>query len=180
MKASLLNRRVHYWLSAAVAVPLGLVVVSGLLLQVKKQVPWVQPVEARGVGREPQVTFDAVLTACRAVPEAGVEGWADVSRVDVRPGRGLVKVQCQSGYEVQLDAGTGAVLGVAYRRSDVIESLHDGSAFGEPVKLGVFLPAGVALLVLWASGLYLFALPQLVRRRKGSAGKRSAPGGTEG
>ena len=166
MKPSLLNRRVHYWLSAVVALPLLVVVVTGLMLQVKKQVPWVQPTESRGAGKTPTATFDQFLAACRTVPEAGVSSWDDVTRLDVRPGKGLVKVQTASGYEVQVDAGTAAVLRVAYRRSDLIESFHDGSVFGEPVKLGVFLPTGVALLLLWATGVYLFVLPRWVRWRK--------------
>lgn len=170
MTLNLLTRRVHYWLSAAVALPLALVVGTGLLLQVKKQVPWVQPVEQRGAGKAPTAGFDQLLAACRGVPEAGVSDWADVVRLDVRPGRGLVKVQCKSGFEVQLDAGTAAVLQVAYRRSDLIESLHDGSFFGDPAKLAVFLPSGVGLLVLWLTGVYLFFLPRVVRWRKRRAG----------
>ena len=36
-------RKTHRWGAVLVAVPFLLVLVSGLLLQVKKQVPWVQP-----------------------------------------------------------------------------------------------------------------------------------------
>lgn len=132
--------------------------------------PWVQPPERRGTGTAPLISFDQMLAAARAVPEAGVASWDDVTRLDVRPARGLVKVQTRGDIEVQLDAGTGAVMQVAIRRSDLIESFHDGSFFGEWAKLGVFLPSGVALLVLWATGLYLFVLPRLVRRRKRAAG----------
>ncbi len=79
-----------------------------------------------------------------------VDGWDDVNRLDVRPGRGVVKVWLHNGYEVQVDLGTGAVLQTAYRRSDLIESIHDGSFFaGDWTKLGLFLPDGdrVALLL---------------------------------
>jgi hypothetical protein len=34
------------------------------------------------------------------------------------------------------------------------------------VKLWVFLPAGMILLVLWLTGIYLFWLPIFVRRRQ--------------
>jgi uncharacterized iron-regulated membrane protein len=169
MTLNLLTRRVHYWLSAVVALPLFLVIVTGLLLQVKKQVPWVQPAERRGTGKVPVIGFDQMLAAAKGVPEAGVTGWDDITRVDVRPAKGLVKLQTRGEVEVQLDAGTGAVLQVAARRSDLIESFHDGSAFGDGAKLGVFLPSGVVLLVLWFTGLYLFALPRLARRRKRAA-----------
>jgi hypothetical protein len=33
------------------------------------------------------------------------------------------------------------------------------------VKLGVFLPTAILLIVMWATGLYLFLLP-LLRKRK--------------
>ena len=52
-------------------------------------------------------------------------------------------------WEVQLNADTGEVLHTAIRRSDVIESIHDGSWFHESFKLWVFLPAGIILAILW-------------------------------
>lgn len=159
------NRKAHRWGAVAVAAPFLLVLVSGLLLQLKKQLPWVQPPTARGQGKEPRVPFDAVLAAVREVPEAGVTGWADIDRMDVRPKDGVVKVQCKTRYEVQVDFQTGAVVQVAYRRSDLIESLHDGSWFGDAAKLYVFFPVAVGVLLLWATGVYLWLLPVLVRRR---------------
>jgi hypothetical protein len=46
------------------------------------------------------------------------------------------------------------VLQTAYRRSDSIESVHAGSFFaGHWTKLGLFLPAGIVLLLLSLSGL---------------------------
>jgi hypothetical protein len=55
---------------------------------------------------------------------------------------------------------------VAERNSDLIESFHDGSFFGDGVKLGVFLPAAVVLLGLWVSGLILFCHPWWVKLRR--------------
>src|SRR5262245_3038059 len=127
MKFNVLNRKVHYWGSALAALPLVLVIGTGLLLQLKKVLPWVQPREQRGVGREPTIPVERVLAACRGVPEAGVSAWDDIERVDVRPGKGILKVRAHSGWEVPIDGQTGEVLHVAYRRSDLIESLHDGS-----------------------------------------------------
>jgi hypothetical protein len=96
-----------------------------------------------------------------------VESWADVNRLDVRPGRGMVKVWLNNGYEVQVDLGSGKVLQVAYRRSDLIESIHDGSFFaGDWTKLGLFLPAGVTLLLLWCSGLRMFWVPFWAKRKR--------------
>jgi hypothetical protein len=66
---------------------------------------------------------------------------------------------------VQVDTHTAEVLFVAQRRSDVIESIHDGSFFADWVKLWVFLPAGVGLFVLWISGIYLFTAAEVKKRK---------------
>ena len=92
--------------------------------------------------------------------------WDDIDRLDVRPGKGMLKVRCNSGIEVQIDTETGDVLQVARRRSDLIESIHDGSWFHDAAKLWLFLPAAAVLFALWISGVYLWLLPHLVRRRK--------------
>jgi len=166
MKASTLIRKLHYWVSIGIALPALLLIGSGLLLQTKKHWSWVQPPEQRGSGAAPRITLDALLDVLVAAPELGVTGWEDINRVDLRPGRGVAKVWLHSGWEVQVDLGDGRILQNAYRRSDTIESIHDGSYFaGEWTKLGLFLPTGVLLLFLWVSGVILFFLPLLARRR---------------
>lgn len=158
------NRRLHRWGAIGVAVPFLLVLVTGLLLQVKKQVPWVQPVEQRTTTEVPSVGFDRILAAAAAHPQAGIQSWADIDRVDVRPGKGILKVIGNSRWELQLDIATGEVLQVAYRRSDLIESLHDGSFFTDAAKLWIFLPVALIVLGLWITGMYLWILPYLARR----------------
>lgn len=166
MKPHVLNRKVHYWLALAVALPALVVFSSGILLQLKKQIPWVQPAEQRGGEGVPALSLPDILRIGAGVPEAGIRGWADIDRIDVRPARGMVKVVSRNRHEIQLDLRTGEVLQVAYRRSDLIESIHDGSWFHPVAKLGVFLPAGVILLVMLLSGAWLFVHPILARRRR--------------
>lgn len=175
----LLSRKAHRWGAIAVALPFLVVICSGLLLQLKKHWRWVQPVEHRGTGPVPAVDFPRLLAIVQAVPEAGIRAWGDVDRVDVRPGKGILKVTSTSRWEVQVDLASGAVLGSAYRRSDWLETLHDGSWFHPAAKLGIFLPSGVIVLVLWVTGIYLFLLPWQTRRERarlaaaGSSGRRA-------
>ena len=174
MKLKILTRRVHYWVSIAVAIPLLVIISTGVLLQLKKNLAWVQPPERHGVADSPTLSLPAVLDIVRAVPEANVREWSDIPRVEYRPRRSLMKVVSSNGTEVQIDAVSGAVLQVARRRSDLIESIHDGSFFHPAAKLWVFLPAGVALLGLLVTGLYLFFLPIVSRRRaRQSRGSRT-------
>lgn len=166
MQIHRLNRRFHRWAGIAVALPLLIVVATGILLQLKKHWTFVQPPELRGSAREPAIDFAAILAAARGAPELGVDGWADVDRLDLRPAKGICKLVAHSGHEAQIDIGTGAVLQTAMRRSDLIESIHDGSWFGgDAVKLGLFLPVAVALLLLVLSGVWLWWHPFAVRRR---------------
>jgi len=170
------NRKTHYWASFAIAIPLLVMIGTGLLLQMKKQWPWVQPPEQRGTGTAPRIDFERILASVRSLPAMQVSSWDDVNRLDVRPGRGMAKVWLNNGWEVQVDLGTGGVLQTAYRRSDLIESIHDGSFFaGDWTKLGLFLPAGVTVLLLWLSGLWMWWVPFIAKRRKAaqSAGRRA-------
>jgi len=159
-------RQVHYWLSIVVALQFGVVVFSGVFLLLKKEVDWIQPPSQRGAGTALAITFDAILEAARTVDEAGIRTWEDVDRLDVRPSKGMVKVRGVNRWEVQVDAATGEVLQTAYRRSDLIESIHDGSWFHDRVKLWIFLPTALLLIVLWATGLYLFILPYWSKAKK--------------
>jgi uncharacterized iron-regulated membrane protein len=166
MKAPVLNRKLHRWGAVISALPLLVVVLTGLLLLLKKEVAWIQPPTRRGGSMAADRSLDSILEAARGAEEAGISSWKDVDRIDVRPAKGVAKVRAQSGWEVQVDLETGERLQVAYRRSDLIESLHDGSWFHEGAKLGIFLPSAVILLGLWISGIYLFLLPYLARRKR--------------
>ena len=162
------TRKAHRWGALIAGVPLAIVIASGILLQLKKQVAWIQPPTKKGVALEvaPQQTWSQILAAMHNVPEAEVQHWSDIERIDVQIGKGMAKVLCKNRWEVQLDLQSGGMLSSQYRRSDFIESLHDGTFFGEWAKLGIFLPNGIILAGLWLTGVYLWYLPFRSRARK--------------
>lgn len=166
MKLSKLNRNVHRWGSILIALPVVVIIVTGVILQLKKHSAWIQPTTQVGSSREPSVSFDQILSTIQSVPEAGVKSWDDIDRIDVRPNKGMLKVRCKNRWEVQLDAKTGEILQLAYRRSDLIESIHDGSFFHDRVKLWLFLPTALVLSILWGTGIYLFFLPYYAKWKK--------------
>ena len=166
MRLFKLSRVLHRWGSIIALVPMTIIIVSGIALQLKKESPYIQPPTQRGVGTDLAIGFERILEAAKTVPEAEIESWEDVDQLDVRPGEGVVKVRCKNRYEVQIDTETAEILQVAVRRSDLIESIHDGSYFNDHFKLWVFLPAGIVLAMLVITGIYLFLLPYLVRRKR--------------
>jgi len=135
MKYQVFNRKFHYWAAISLAIPTLIILCSGILLHLKKHAAWIQPPEQIGSSGEPAISFDHVLEICRGIPEAEVGSWDDINRIDVRPSLGMLKVWAKSNWEIQIDTKTGQLLQVAYRRSDLIESIHDGSWFHDVASL---------------------------------------------
>ena len=165
MHFNVLNRKVHYWASAIAAIPLLIIICTGSILQLKKHWSWVQPPEQRGSVKAPVIELSGILAALKSEPSLGVSSWDDVNRLDVRPDRGIVKAWLRSDWEAQIDLGTGEIKQIAFRRSDWIESIHDGSIFGDVVKLGLFFPTALTLLLLWLGGMWMWVYPFLARKR---------------
>lgn len=164
MKYNVLNRKVHYWTSAVIAVPLVVIAATGSILQLKKHWSWVQPAEQRGSTTTPTVELSGILDALKRRPDLQVEHWDHVKRIDVRPDKGIAKVWLHTDYEAQVDLGTAEILQVAYRRSDWIESIHDGSIFGDAVKLLLYWPTAIGLVLLWLGGMWMFIFPLIHKR----------------
>lgn len=166
MSAPKWNRKIHRWGALIAALPLLVIITSGVTLQLKKNVSWIQPPTQQGSSTEPLLPWDKILSITATVPEAEVQSWQDIDRLDVRPQSGILKVRCKNEWEVQIDTASGEILSSFERRSDWIESIHEGSWFHEKAKLGIFLPAGLILCILWGTGVYLWLLPHLFRRRR--------------
>lgn len=175
MNLSRLNRWTHRWGSILILIPTAVILASGLILQLKKESEWIQPATKAGSATGVSLPFERILAVVKEVPEAQVSTWEDIDRLDVRPGKGMLKVRCKNSWEIQVDANSGKVLQVAYRRSDLIESIHDGSFFHHSAKLWIFFPTALILMVLWGTGAYLFALPYIARWKR-SRSKKLASG----
>ena len=142
----------------------------------KKEIDWIQPPTERGVvsNQMPEVSYARLLEVSQSRPEAGISQWSDIDRIDMRPGKGLAKVISRTGWEVQIDTSNAAVLSANYRRSDVIESIHDGSYFADWTKLFLFLPVGLLLILMWGTGIYLFFRTEILKSRKRLRAKSKA------
>ncbi len=160
------SRKLHRWGAILIAIPTLLVIATGLLLQLKKEVSWIQPPTKRGLTARLTVDWQAILESTMTIEQTEVSSWDDIDRLDVRPSKGVIKVRCKNNWEVQLDSADASVLSSSYRRSDFIESLHDGSFFSNYAKLYVFFPNGLILFVLWLTGMYLWYLPINAKRKK--------------
>lgn len=97
---------------------------------------------------------------------------AEIDRIDVRPGKGIVKFTFVGHYKgLQVDGATGRILKVENRNSDLIEHIHDGSIldflFGtgtEIFKLIYSTIMGIALLLFTITGIWIWWGPKRMRK----------------
>jgi uncharacterized iron-regulated membrane protein len=172
------SRHLHLWISLSIFIPVIIVIGSGILLQVKKEIDWIQPPTQKVSRIASQKAADTsstiissqrILEAVRTVSKAQLTRWEDIDRLDIRPSKGIIKVRGNNHWEVQLNAYTGAVLQTAYRRTDTIESIHDGSWFFEGAKLFLFLPVALLLFVIWLTGIVMLFTTLKSKYRKKQA-----------
>jgi uncharacterized iron-regulated membrane protein len=164
MKFSRLNRKIHFWGSIFCVIPTIIIIVSGLLLLLRKDIAWIQPVTNFGQGKFPTLEFSQILDISKTVEVAQIKDWQDVSRLDVRPKDGIIKILAKNNHEIQVDFQSGEILQVAKRRSGIIEEFHDGSFFHKNFPLAVFFPSSLLLLLISLTGIYIFIRTILMRR----------------
>jgi len=176
MNHNRLFRQIHYWLSLVIFIPCGVMFFAGIFLMLKKEINWIQPPTERGIvsNQMPEITYARLLEASQSYPETGIVQWSDIDRIDLRPSKGIAKVISKTGWEVQVDTSNGKALSANYRRSDLIESIHDGSYFAGWTKLFLFLPVGLLLILMWGTGIYLFFRTEILKSRKRVRAKSKA------
>jgi len=160
------NRTIHKWASIVIAIPLLVVLITGVLLLVKKEFEIIQPPTAKGQGKVPTISFDQVLLNAQSVEIAEITSWEDIDRLDVRPGKGIIKIRSNNSFEIQLDSNSGEVLHVAKRNSDFIESIHDGTFFEKNANLWLMLPVALAAIVISITGIIMFFIPYMKKNRR--------------
>jgi hypothetical protein len=141
-----------------------IIIVSGLLLMLRKDIAWIQPPTNSAQGKFPTLEFSQILDISQNIEAAQIKDWTDISRLDVRPKDGIIKILAKNNYEIQVDFQSGEVLQVAKRRSGIIEEFHDGSFFHKNVSLAVFFPSSLILLIIALTGIYIFVRTISMRR----------------
>lgn len=148
-------RKWHRWLGIAAAVPAGIILISGTVLMLRREIPALQPPAARGSAPGYSLGWPAVLEASRGVADAEVAEAGDISKVVLLPKAGVFQVRARNGWQIQVDAHTGAVLDARKRWTGWWIQLHEGTLFSLTASYALFLPASVLLVFLWLSGVWL-------------------------
>ena len=110
MKPNKQIRKIHYWISPFIFIPILIILSTGILLQLKKQSDWIQPPIQQGVSNIPSIEFEEMLEAAKSVLEAEINSWEDIDRIDVRPDKVISKIRSNNQWEIQIDNQTKEIL----------------------------------------------------------------------
>jgi uncharacterized iron-regulated membrane protein len=149
-------RKVHAWSAAVVALPLFLIIVTGILLIVRNNFSISPQTVKQGSAPSVSLSYQRILELSRQVPEAGVKDWSDIKEVRIHFAKGHVLVRAMNSWQIQLDGTTGEVLSSGKKWSDLIVQLHEGTFFHASAPFWVYLPTALVLLLLWFTGGILF------------------------
>lgn len=169
MKVFKLFWNIHKWTGIIAAVFVLVICVTGGLLLLKKNFDYLQPPTQRGAEGDVAdfLPMQDILAAAIATDHPDFRSIDDIDRVDFRPDKRVHKVRSKHNTaEIQVDAITGEVLSIDVRRSDFIETIHDGSIVGDWFKTWFMPLVALALFCLAATGLWLWIHPIIRRKRR--------------
>lgn len=145
--------------------------VTGVLLAWKKNVEVLQPPTQKGVSKAlstwKSVDEIAQIAQHELLKQYPEEADNSISRIDVRPSKGIAKVLFENNsWEVQVDGTDGSIKSVAKRHADWIERLHDGSIISDLFKLISMNVLGFGLIMMLFTGYWLWYAPGKIRKMK--------------
>ena len=158
----------HKWTGLILGLVFLMTAVTGLLLLLKKDYDWIQPPTQVGApgGIESFISNQELFTIVFSLDHPEFQTLDDIDRVDFRPNKRVFKVRSATFHEIQVDAVTGEVMSQAYRRSDLLESIHDGSFIAEWFHDWAMPVEAIGLAFLVCSGVWLWLEPKYRRRRR--------------
>lgn len=144
-------RKLHRQLSIWVAVPFFLILVTGIVLQLRNSFEYLQP----SVVKTTVVPGQPVLTIEQVIEKLG-DRKNEIEQIIFRPEKNNVSVRLKGEIEVQLNPQTGEILKEAKRRTSFLIELHQGSLFTKVGQYAIYFPAALILLFLLFSGVILY------------------------
>lgn len=166
-------RKVHSVMGAWLFLLFFIIAVSSILLAWKKHSGgWIQQTTQTGVSSDLKdwLPLDSLHNIAMKVYHDSIEAKAPIAfdRIEIRKENGVAKFLFNDRFiGIQLDGTTGALLLIEQRRSDIIESIHDGSILDwlfqtntDVFKIIYSTVNGIALLLFTITGFWLWYGPK--------------------
>lgn len=142
-------RNLHAYIGLVAALPLLLIVVTGLVLQLRNQFESIQP-KTVAMKLEEGKTLLTMEDVIRKFPPGKID------QIIYRPSKGNYSIRVKGGDEIQMNPQTGEVVKDLPRRSGLLIDIHQGSWMGPVGQYGVHFLAGLSLVFLLISGVMIF------------------------
>lgn len=151
-------RKYHRVISLIIFLPFALMVITGLLLQVRQNVEFIQPkaVKMQYENGKSLLTFEEIINVSRVNKD-------EIDQIIFRPEKFHLAIRLKNGNELQIHPQTGKVLKSSKRLTGLLIDLHQGSFFSSFIQYLIFLPVGLGVLFLLISGLIIYPW----RRKRG-------------
>jgi uncharacterized iron-regulated membrane protein len=149
-------RALHRKLSLYTFIPLGIILVSGIILQLRNQFEWIQPTLVETKADQGPLLAPDVLIQKLNLNEKEIE------QIIYKPSKNNASLRLKSGEEIQLNAQTAEVLKRAMRRTNLLIDIHQGSILGPIGQYGIYLLTALGMIILYITGVNLL----LPRRKK--------------
>jgi uncharacterized iron-regulated membrane protein len=141
----------HAWVGLVAALPLLVIVVTGLVLQLRNQFEAIQPktVTMKLEEGKPLLSMEEVIVK---FPPGKVE------QIIYRPSKGNYSIRIKGGDEIQMNPQTGEVIKDLPRRAGLLIDIHQGSWLGPFGQYVLHFGAGLSLVFLLISGVLIFPI----------------------
>jgi len=149
-------RRWHRRAAVLVAIPFTVILVTGILLQLRNRVAWVSPPPPTGSPGNPRLSPNELIAIAQGIAGAQVKDWRDIDRIEIRPKQGITTIRTHNHWELQIDSQKGEVLSAGIRQAGLVLAIHEGNWFHPLAPLWIFLPTGIILIWVVFSGLWIF------------------------
>ncbi len=144
-------RKYHRIVSLIVVLPFALVLITGIILQLRQQFEVLQPkaVKMERIEGKTLLSLDEMVQMSGEKPE-------NIEQVVWRPGKFHLAMRLSDGREIQMHPQTGEILKNAKRYTNILIDLHQGSFFTQWGQYLIFFPAALGLLFLTISGMVIY------------------------
>lgn len=139
----------HAYIGLIAALPLLVIVVTGLVLQLRNQFESIQPKTLTMKLEEGKRLLSMEEVIVKFPP-------GKIEQIIYRPSKGNYSIRIKGGDEIQMNPQTGDVVKDMPRRAGLLIDIHQGSWMGPFGQYGIHFLAGLSLFFLLISGVLLF------------------------
>lgn len=154
-------RKFHRVLAIILALPFALVLLTGIVLQLRNVIPSIQPQSLKMERLDGMAlkSFEQLIQMSN-VPQDQID------QIIFKPNKFHLAIRLKNGQDLQVHPQTGQVLHSAPRYTAFLIELHQGSYWGKVGQYGIIFPASIGLVLLLITGIFIYPWKRSLRKTK--------------